>query len=103
MRNATETMLTAAEAAKAARPLLRATVVNIGKMGVPAALTGPISRGDVETVTRHLAALGRLPREIRRLYCALGLYTVRVAQRKGALKPADARSLVRLMTESSAS
>ena len=87
-----------AEAARAARPLLRGTLENIEKMGIPAALTGPISRGDVETVTRHLAALARLPREIRRLYCALGLYTVRVAQRKGALKSADALGLVRLLT-----
>jgi predicted short-subunit dehydrogenase-like oxidoreductase (DUF2520 family) len=87
------------EAARAARPLLAGTVENIGRVGVPAALTGPISRGDVETVARHLAALGRLPREIRRLYCSLGLYTVRVAQRKGTLNQADARSLVRLLTE----
>ena len=91
--------MTKTEAARAARPLLRATVENIGKLGVPAALTGPISRGDVETVTRHLAALARLPREIRRLYCALGLYTVRVAQRKGTLKSAEALSLVRLLTD----
>jgi predicted short-subunit dehydrogenase-like oxidoreductase (DUF2520 family) len=88
-----------AEAARAARPLLAGTVENIGRVGAPAALTGPISRGDVETVARHLAALSRLPREIRRLYCSLGLYTVRVAQRKGTLNPADARSLVRLLTE----
>ena len=86
------------EAARAARPLLRGTIENIEKLGVPAALTGPIARGDVETVTRHLAALARLPREIRRLYCALGLYTVRVAQRKGTLKSAEALSLVRLLT-----
>jgi len=53
----------------------------------------------VETVTRHLVALSRLPREIRRLYCSLGLYTVRVAQRKGTLNQGDARSLVRLLME----
>jgi predicted short-subunit dehydrogenase-like oxidoreductase (DUF2520 family) len=88
-----------AEAARAAQPLLAGTVGNIGRVGVPAALTGPISRGDVETVTRHLVALSRLPREIRRLYCSLGLYTVRVAQRKGTLNQGDARSLVRLLME----
>ena len=87
------------EAARAAQPLLAGTVANIGSVGVPAALTGPISRGDVETVARHLAALSRLPREIRRLYCSLGLYTVRVAQRKGTLDQAGARSLVRLLSE----
>jgi predicted short-subunit dehydrogenase-like oxidoreductase (DUF2520 family) len=88
-----------AQAARAARPLLAGTVENIGKVGVPAALTGPIARGDVGTVARHLAALRLLPREIQRLYCSLGLYTVRVARRKGTLNQADARSLIRLLTE----
>ncbi len=86
------------EAARAAEPLLRGTVGNIRRLGVPAALTGPIARGDVETVERHLRALAALPREIRRLYCELGLYTVRVARRKGTLQPSDARGLVRLLS-----
>jgi len=90
--------LNEAEAAQAARPLLRGTVENIGKLGLPAALTGPIARGDVETVERHLKALAPLPRDIRRLYCELGLYTVRVAQRKGTLKPPEARHLVRILS-----
>ena len=86
------------EAVRAARPLLRGTVENIGILGVPDALTGPIARGDVETVERHLRALGPLPKAVRRLYCQLGLYTVRVAQRKGTLQPADARGLVTILT-----
>jgi len=89
--------LRADEAARAAQPLLRGTVENIGVLGVPDALTGPIARGDVETVERHLRALAVLPRPVRRLYRELGLYTVRVAQRKGTLQPADARGLVRML------
>ena len=85
-------------AAAALQPLLRGTVQNIGRLGVPAALTGPIARGDAETVERHLRALAPLPREIVRLYRELGLYTVRVAQRKGTLHPPEARRLVRLLS-----
>ena len=85
-----------AEAARAARPLLRGTIENIGRVGLPDALTGPIARGDAQTVERHLRALAVLPKQIRRLYCELGLYTVRVAQRKGTLKPEGARRLVRI-------
>ena len=92
--------LPAREAARAAQPLLRGTVENIGVLGVPDALTGPIARGDVETVERHLRALAALPMPVRRLYRELGLYTVRVAQRKGTLQSNDARRLVRILKSS---
>ena len=38
-------------------PLVRATIDNVFALGPEAALTGPISRGDVLTVARHLAAV----------------------------------------------
>lgn len=38
-------------------PLVRATVDNVGKLRPAAALTGPVARGDVETVRRHLEAI----------------------------------------------
>ncbi len=85
------------EAVRAVRPLIEGTVENIGAVGLPHALTGPIARGDTETVERHLQALAGFPYEIRRLYCELGLYTVRVAQRKGTLQAADARHLVGIL------
>ena len=86
------------DAARAAAPLLKGTADNIARLGMPQALTGPISRGDVETVERHLAALARLPSEIRGLYRQLGLYTVRVAQRKGTLHAAEARRMINLLS-----
>jgi predicted short-subunit dehydrogenase-like oxidoreductase (DUF2520 family) len=49
-------------------PLVRATVDNVETLGPRAALTGPVARGDVDTVARHLAALQ--PDE-RLAYCAL--------------------------------
>ena len=86
------------EAVRAVQPLLHGTVENIASLGVPDALTGPIARGDVETVERHLRALNSLPRDIRHLYAELGLYTVRIAQRNGTLKHADALHLIRLLS-----
>ncbi len=38
-------------------PLVWATVENVATLGPRAALTGPVARGDVETVRRHLEAL----------------------------------------------
>jgi predicted short-subunit dehydrogenase-like oxidoreductase (DUF2520 family) len=38
-------------------PLLRSTLANVEALGPEAALTGPVARGDVDTVVRHLEAL----------------------------------------------
>ncbi len=38
-------------------PLVRATLDNVERLGPAAALTGPVARGDVDTVARHLDAL----------------------------------------------
>jgi predicted short-subunit dehydrogenase-like oxidoreductase (DUF2520 family) len=81
------------DALRAVMPLLSGTVRNVAEMGTPAALTGPIARGDVRTVERHLEALRALPPAIRRLYCEVGLYAIRVGQRKGSLEAAAARRL----------
>ncbi|MGZ4677124.1 MAG: Rossmann-like and DUF2520 domain-containing protein [Acidimicrobiia bacterium] len=49
-------------------PLVRATVENVAAVGVRAALTGPVARGDVATVGAHLAAI---PERERPAYRAL--------------------------------
>nr|NIP79630.1 DUF2520 domain-containing protein [Gemmatimonadota bacterium]NIQ54405.1 DUF2520 domain-containing protein [Gemmatimonadota bacterium]NIU74616.1 DUF2520 domain-containing protein [Gammaproteobacteria bacterium]NIX44547.1 DUF2520 domain-containing protein [Gemmatimonadota bacterium] len=61
-------------------PLMRGTMGNLEDLGVSAALTGPVARGDVDTVRLHL---GRLSPTERSLYCALGLETLRLARSAG--------------------
>ncbi|HYF64442.1 MAG TPA: DUF2520 domain-containing protein [Herpetosiphonaceae bacterium] len=51
-------------------PLLRGNLENLGRVGLPAALTGPLSRGDWGTVERHLAALDERAPDIAALYRA---------------------------------
>lgn len=70
---------------KALKPLVFGTLNNIDKMGPEAALTGPIERGDVETITKHRHALDAMSAHERGLYSALGLRTVQLAMRKGAI------------------
>lgn len=69
-----------AEARAALLPLLRATVDNLEHLGVAGALTGPIARGDADTVRMHLA---RLSAEDRLLYCALGMEALHIARAAG--------------------
>ncbi len=56
---------TEAEATRALMPLVDGAVANVRKRGVVGALTGPIRRGDAETVARHLEALRNLDAAIR--------------------------------------
>jgi predicted short-subunit dehydrogenase-like oxidoreductase (DUF2520 family) len=70
-------------------PLIRSTVDNLGAQGLPAALTGPIARGDAGTVARHLAALDERAPDIAPLYRMLARRALAIARRKGAV-PADA-------------
>jgi predicted short-subunit dehydrogenase-like oxidoreductase (DUF2520 family) len=65
--------------------IVQATVDNVSQLGPQAALTGPIARGDVQTVARHVRALAGQPRTLRLLYAAAGHYTVGLALRNGSL------------------
>jgi predicted short-subunit dehydrogenase-like oxidoreductase (DUF2520 family) len=80
-------------AIKALAPLLRGAVTNIESLGVPAALTGPVARGDVETVRRHVEALFQAAPEVLPAYRALALETIPVALAKGDLTDEAANAL----------
>jgi len=80
------------EALDALGPILRATTENVLKSGPEQALTGPIRRGDLGTIRRHLAALENALPETRQLYIAAGLRTVPVAERAG-LEASAARAV----------
>ncbi len=55
---------------KAMLPLLRETWGNYLVLAAPRAFSGPLVRGDVHTVRKHLAELKRIP-EARDVYIAL--------------------------------
>ena len=78
-------------------PLMHNTVRNIASAGPAGALTGPIARGETETVRRHVEALRACPEELRQLYIAAGQWTVTLARRKGAIDDAKADALRRIL------
>lgn len=81
------------EAFEALYPLVQGTISNIRRAGPEQALTGPVARGDVSTVAGHLPAMERAGRLESRLYRLLGLYTIRVAIKKGGIDAEQARKL----------
>jgi len=73
--------------------LLTTTAANAAAMDPADALTGPIARGDVGTVRRHLAALADCPADLRQLYRAAGKRTVSLALRKETIDNHTAEAL----------
>jgi predicted short-subunit dehydrogenase-like oxidoreductase (DUF2520 family) len=73
------------DARQALMPLFLAAVENVRMRPSAEALTGPIVRGDVETVRRHLAALTADP-ELLSLYRALSRAAATLAREAGADK-----------------
>lgn len=66
----------ALEARKRMLPILRQTLGNYERMGAPQSFSGPIARGDVETVNRHIKELSRAP-AAREIYVALARVALR--------------------------
>jgi predicted short-subunit dehydrogenase-like oxidoreductase (DUF2520 family) len=85
------------DALKIMLPLLRGTLENIERVGIPACLTGPIARGDVETVRRHVEAIGAGAPELLPLYRVMGREAVEVALAKGTLTDERAERLRALL------
>lgn len=86
--------LTWDEALQALTPLVDGTLHNVRRWGARAALTGPVARGDVGTVVRHLEAMTRreVPARWLRLYRTLGEAALDIAAERG-LDPALAEAV----------
>jgi predicted short-subunit dehydrogenase-like oxidoreductase (DUF2520 family) len=78
-------------------PLLRSTLTNLQDVGLPAALTGPLVRGDIGTVTNHLAALDQEAPTIGDTYRALALAALPLVQAQGHLEHATLEHLEELI------
>jgi predicted short-subunit dehydrogenase-like oxidoreductase (DUF2520 family) len=78
------------------RPIVSGTAANLASRSPAEALTGPVARGDVATITTHLAALSGADRA---MYALLGLEALRLARRAG-LGEEKAAAVERVLRES---
>ena len=84
------------QALQAVLPLIKGTLANMEAMGTTQALTGPIARGDGETIKGHIEAMkARLP-ELLPLYRELAKQTIGIARERG-LDEAKVRELLKLV------
>jgi predicted short-subunit dehydrogenase-like oxidoreductase (DUF2520 family) len=72
------------DALRALLPLTRQMLDNFEKLGPQKSWTGPLSRGDFETVARHTKAMQRYPREFQEAYAALALLSSKVLSKNRA-------------------
>lgn len=96
-----ESLLTGAgvpgrDAAAMLLPLVQGTLENIAAAGAQQALTGPVARGDVETLKAHRAVM---PAKLLPLYRALMTQTVANAAQSGRITPAQAKALRKVLDD----
>lgn len=60
--------------------LLKSTIQNIEKSGVKKSLTGPIIRGDLYTIQKHLKLLSKLDRNLKEIYSNFGQLTTKMLE-----------------------
>jgi predicted short-subunit dehydrogenase-like oxidoreductase (DUF2520 family) len=85
--------VSAAEATEALLPLIQGTVDNLENVGLPDCLTGPVARGDLGTIRKHLLALEARSPELLSVYRELGRQTLPIALAKGSVGEQRAREV----------
>ncbi|MDT4928230.1 MAG: hypothetical protein QOF92_1097 [Pseudonocardiales bacterium] len=85
-----------AEPARLVAPLLSASLDNVLRLG-DAALTGPVSRGDVATVSTHVRTLAHDAPDVLPSYLAMARRTAERAQAAGRLTAAQATAILAVL------
>jgi predicted short-subunit dehydrogenase-like oxidoreductase (DUF2520 family) len=88
------------EAERALASLLISVGENVRAIGVPAALTGPIVRGDVDTVRAHLRSLARIAPKLTQDYLLVSRVILTCAEHAG-IEPRTSQELRALFTSGS--
>ncbi len=94
-RLATEAGIPAELANRLYLPMVSGAAENLQRQGPAAALTGPVRRGDIATLTAHLEAIALADRP---LYAALGLEALRLAREAG-LEESKAAEVERVLRD----
>jgi len=81
------------DARKAFLPLVSGSMKNIQQHGAVQALTGPVARGDLETLQKHILALTDCAPEYLPMYRLLGDLTTKLALQKKTITAGQAKTI----------
>ena len=82
---------------KSIMPLVRATLSNIEETGAYNALSGPIVRGDADTVSKHIEVLSKLDSSLLNSYSQLGERALEISKAKGTLSESKIIELSKIL------
>lgn len=89
---------TAEEARRMLLPLAQKTLQNVKNLNEERALTGPVARGDLDTVRAQLAALADFPEELE-IYRALARRSLKLTAERTELPPDVIRAMRALLED----
>ena len=75
------------------QPIVTGTVENLFRLGTVPALTGPISRGDHNVVSKQLAAMELWNTDYATAYRLLGKISIPIAEQQGSASPENLRKI----------
>lgn len=78
-------------------PLVRAALDNLASQGPVDALTGPLSRGDVSTISDHLEALSHSSPDLDAVYRCMGAATLELVRARGEVDEPTLSKLAELL------
>ncbi|MBN2240916.1 MAG: DUF2520 domain-containing protein [Dehalococcoidales bacterium] len=87
------------QATQALLPLIKGTIHNIETVGIPDCLTGPIARGDIGTIRKHIEALEKTAPDVLSTYLEMGVKTVPVALDKGKISENKAEEMAEILQQ----
>jgi predicted short-subunit dehydrogenase-like oxidoreductase (DUF2520 family) len=85
------------DALRALLPLLKGTLASMESAGVAGGMPGPVSRGDVGTIRRHVEDMAHVGEDALAFYCELALRTIPLALERGSLSEEKAKELGRIL------
>jgi len=80
-------------------PLIESTARSLREHGLPAAMTGPYVRGDVQTVAMHLEVMAAQSHDVAHAYAALALAQMHIAAEQGSLTESAQQAIEGLLRE----
>lgn len=87
------------DAVRALLPLARGTLASIESAGLADGMPGPVSRGDVGSIEKHVAALAPLGADVIEFYRVLCDRTIPLGMRRGAVDDEAAARLRRILSQ----
>jgi len=84
-------------ALQALLPLMRGTVSSIETAGIARGMPGPVSRGDIGTVRKHLKSLSTVDEPAASFYRELAVRSVPLAREAGAISQETAAEIMQIL------